>query len=80
MAPLPQKTSFFGDPLFFKKCSGALLFSRVVSNKVPSAVQGLTVVFGMGTGVSPARIDTKTFLRVLELRTAMQSLLCLFFP
>ena len=61
MAPLPQKTSFFGDPLFFKKCSGAHLFSRVVSNKVPSAVQGLTVVFGMGTGVSPARIDTKTF-------------------
>ena len=60
MAPLPQKTSFFGDPLFFKKCSGAHLFSRVVSNKVPSAVQGLTVVFGMGTGVSPARIDTRT--------------------
>ena len=45
---------------YIPTCFGALLFSRVVSNKVPSAVQGLTVVFGMGTGVSPARIDTRT--------------------
>ncbi len=52
---------------YIPKCSGALLFSRAVSSKVPSAVQGLTVVFDMGTGVSPARIDTKTLSAVLDL-------------
>ena len=40
------------------KESGILLFSRAVSSKVPSAVCGLTVVFGMGTGISRIRIDT----------------------
>ena len=38
--------------------SGARLFSHAVTGIVPSAAQGLTVVFGMGTGVSPARIGT----------------------
>ena len=40
------------------KLSGIHLFSRAVSSTVPSAAYGLTVVFGMGTGVSPKRIDT----------------------
>ncbi len=35
-----------------KKCGGVLL-SRPVSRTVPSALEGLTCVFGMGTGVSP---------------------------
>ena len=38
--------------------SGSRLLCHIVSNAVPSAVQVLTVVFGMGTGVSPARIAT----------------------
>ena len=38
--------------------SGIRLFSRAVSGTVPSAAVGLTVVFGMGTGVSRPRIDT----------------------
>ena len=38
--------------------SGIRLVSRAVSSKVPSAAYGLTVVFGMGTGVSHTRIDT----------------------
>ena len=42
--------------LCFKKESGSRLLSHAVSSIVPSAVQGLTVVFGMGTGVPPARI------------------------
>ena len=41
--------------------SGILLFSRAVSSTVPSAASGLTVVFGMGTGVSRRRIDTGHF-------------------
>ena len=41
-----------------KKNSGAHLFSHIVTNIVPSAVFLLTVVFGMGTGVSRRRIDT----------------------
>ena len=39
-------------------CVGALLLSRAVSSQVPSAAQVLPIVFGMGTGVSPARIST----------------------
>ena len=38
--------------------SGIHLLSHAVSSIVPSADQVLTVVFGMGTGVSPKRIDT----------------------
>ena len=38
---------------------GIHLLSHIVSNIVPSAVQGLTIVFGMFTGVSLRRIDTK---------------------
>ena len=42
-------------------CSGGHLLSHAVSSIVPSAVQVLTVVFGMGTGVSPARIAARSF-------------------
>ena len=38
--------------------SGSHLLSHIVSNAVPSAAAGLTVVFGMGTGVTPQRIAT----------------------
>ena len=38
--------------------SGSHLLSHIVSNIVPSAAQVLTIVFGMGTGVSPERIAT----------------------
>ena len=44
---------------FYK--SGIHLLSRAVSSKVPSAVCVLTIVFGMGTGVSHRRIDTAYF-------------------
>ena len=39
--------------------SGIHLLSHAVSSIVPSADQVLTVVFGMGTGVPPDRIDTR---------------------
>ena len=42
--------------LFYE--SGTHLLSHIVSNIVPSAAYALTVVFGMGTGVSPKRIAT----------------------
>ena len=46
------------------KCfSGSLLFSRAVASQVPSAADALTVVFGMGTGVSHQRIATWAFSR-----------------
>ena len=38
---------------------GGHLLSHAVSSIVPSADQVLTVVFGMGTGVSHKRIDTR---------------------
>ena len=44
--------------LFITKEAGSHLLSHIVSNVVPSAARGLTVVFGMGTGVPPGRIAT----------------------
>ena len=44
---------------FYK--SGSHLLSRAVSSKVPSAAYVLTIVFGMGTGVSRMRIATGIF-------------------
>ena len=38
---------------------GSHLSSRTVSSEVLSAVWVLTIVFGMGTGVTPRRIATK---------------------
>ena len=38
--------------------SGSHLLSHTVSSAVPSAAWVLTIVFGMGTGVSPKRIAT----------------------
>ena len=40
---------------------GIHLSSHTVSSIVLSAAYGLTIVFGMGTGVSPKRIDTGKF-------------------
>ena len=47
-------------PIFFFSFGGHLL-SHTVSSAVPSASQVLTIVFGMGTGVSPGRIATEKF-------------------
>ena len=54
------------DPVLFffyqdviKKDSGAHLLFHTVSSIVPSAARVLTIVFGMGTGVSPVRIGTR---------------------
>ena len=50
--------NIFSDEKAKVKKSGSHLLSHIVSNAVPSAVTVLTVVFGMGTGVSPQRIAT----------------------
>ena len=47
--------------LFLKK-SGSHLSSRAVSSQVLWAAWVLTIVFGMGTGVSPRRIATGSIL------------------
>ncbi len=39
----------------FKREAGDGLLSHNLAIAVPSALQGLTTVFGMGTGVAPAR-------------------------
>jgi hypothetical protein len=42
---------------------GGVLLSHLLTGAVPSALQGLTAVFGMGTGVSPAlSLPEKIFL------------------
>ena len=45
-------------PIHIKGDAGGHLLSHTVSSIVPSAAQVLTIVFGMGTGVSPVRIAT----------------------
>ena len=64
---------FREDP---KKRPGSHLLSHAVPSIVPSAAQGLTIVFGMGTGVSPERIATG---KVLFLTTEQQNNLYLSF-
>ena len=51
LGPSKIKISFKGP--------GSHLLSHAVSSIVPSAAQVLTIVFGMGTGVSPERIATR---------------------
>ena len=48
-----------------ERFSGSRLLSHIVSNAVPSAAYVLTVVFGMGTGVSHKRITTGNLLVTL---------------
>ena len=45
--------------ILYRKGPGSRLLSHTVSSIVPSAVWVLTIVFGMGTGVSPRRIATR---------------------
>ena len=53
---LSQKALASVNKLFYK--SGSHLLSHTVSSAVSSAAYVLTVVFGMGTGVSRKRITT----------------------
>ena len=50
-----------GKTSFLLKRFGSHLLSHTVSSAVPSAVWVLTIVFGMGTGVTPKRIATEMF-------------------
>ena len=52
--------------LFFYK-SGGHLSSHTVTSIVLSAAPVLTVVFGMGTGVSPERITTRNSLMPFDI-------------
>ena len=40
--------------IFLQKKYGGVLLSHTVASEVPSALKGLTSVFGMGTGVAPS--------------------------
>ena len=55
--------SIYNLNLFYK--SGSHLSSHTVASIVLSAASVLTVVFGMGTGVTPKRIATRNFLMPL---------------
>ena len=76
-----------GSPLeaLTKFNSGGGLFCRAVTHRVSSALEGLTTVFGMGTGGTPPHLATGKLLpwqarnahlrcRYLTLRTASRSL------
>ena len=46
--------------------SGSDLLSQGVSPQVPSALKGLTSVFGMGTGVSPSLLPPEIVIYTLK--------------
>ena len=50
--------------------SGSDLLSRAVSSQVPSALKGLTSVFGMGTGGSLSLLSPEIFKGFYTLKTA----------
>ena len=56
-SPWPSVLSY----VFSYFWSGGHLLSHTVSSAVSSAVRVLTIVFGMGTGVSPGRIATRSY-------------------
>ena len=51
--------------------SGSDLLFRAVSSQVPSALKGLTAVFGMGTGVTPSSLPPE---RVSDVRAGFACL------
>ena len=55
---------------FFSVGSGSVLLSRAVSSQVPSALKGLTSVFGMGTGGSPSPLPPEFLGSVLRFALA----------
>ena len=46
--------------------SGSVLLSRIVTHVVPSALEGLTSVFEMGTGVAPPLSPPKNKKRTIS--------------
>ena len=59
---------------FFLIEFGSHLLSHTVTSAVPSAAWVLTIVFGMGTGVTPRRIATKCVV-IFDNQTVKQPLL-----
>ena len=49
--------------------SGGDLLSRAVTSQVPSALKGLTSVFGMGTGVTPSSLPPEMVNYVRQVRS-----------
>ena len=64
---------FIKNFIFYK--AGSHLFSHTVSSAVPSAAYVLTIVFGMGTGVSHKRIATGRFYAVTLNHTSSDAIL-----
>ena len=57
-SPEPELRTLFINKCYYLLKSGSLLLSHTVASIVSSAVWVLTIVFGMGTGVTPRRIAT----------------------
>ena len=55
----------FSHGVFYLKDPGSLLLSHKTALIVPSPVEGLTSVFGMGTGVSPLLSPPEKLFRAL---------------
>ena len=55
LVPTQKRSPGIKDSRASEEKAGDGLLSHHLAMAVPSALQGLTAVFGMGTGVAPAR-------------------------
>ena len=58
-----EKANQVGTRFASKKIPGGVLLSHTLSGAVPSALEGLTTVFEMGTGVAPPPLPPENSLR-----------------
>ena len=67
---LQVEAGFWGTGCTAKKASGSDLLSHTVTGAVPSALEGLTSVFEMGTGVSPPQLPPESLYTFCALKAA----------
>ncbi len=68
-APKNAEASGFSPKASTKFNSGGGLFCRAVTRRVSSALEGLTTVFGMGTGGAPPHLATGNFMAIFKAKS-----------
>jgi hypothetical protein len=73
LGPKTPKSASPRAALFNNKNSGDVLLSQGISPQVPSALTGLTSVFGMGTGVTLSLWSPKISCQCVQCTRGLQS-------
>ena len=73
IAGINDKSPTLSREAFVQIKSGGVLLSQGVYPQVPSALTGLTAVFGMGTGVSPSLRPPEIYCQLRRTHYAFES-------